>query len=124
RASEIMAAVPTEDWTMTPDASGPTVLPTATTPGDASQEPTPAPAAPPKGPPTGDWTIQLDPDAGWSEPSKLAKPPDAADTRPAKPLKPRQPSSGNPVIAVASERPLEAVEWEEKPTGIGEAKIE
>jgi hypothetical protein len=130
RASEIMAAVPTEDWTMSPDAPVPTVLPSASAP-----ETTPAPGA--KGPPTGNWTIQLDPDAGWSEPKKLETPPqtppDAAAAvlaaaparKKKKQLKPGDGErSGNPAMAVASDKPIHAIEWEEKSTGIGEAKIE
>jgi hypothetical protein len=77
-------------------------------------EPTPAPGTAPKGPPTGDWTIQLDPEApeaGWSPPAKVTPPA-------------RAPKGGNPDKAVASDKPIQAVEWEEKPTGIGEAKIE
>jgi hypothetical protein len=133
RASEIMAAIPTEDWTMTPDASGPTVLPTAPKP--EGEEPDAEPSGPtkvegksaPKGPPTGNWTIQLDPEAGWSEPQKLP-PSEAAAPAPApKPAAQavrQTPKSGNPVMAVASSKAIEAVEWEDKPTGIGEAKIE
>ncbi|HUS27803.1 MAG TPA: PEGA domain-containing protein [Kofleriaceae bacterium] len=129
RASEIMAAIPTEDWTMTPDASGPTVLPSKEEDGeagDAGSGPVQVEAKKaPKGPPTGNWTISLDPEEGWSEPQKLpatAAPPPVVE-KPAPP--PRQtPRSGNPVTSVASSKALEAVEWEEKPTGIGEAKIE
>jgi hypothetical protein len=120
RASEIMAAIPTEDWTMSPDAETPTVLP-ADDKAPVPNEP-PAAAMRPKGPPTGDWTIQLDPEAGWSEPAKVTsvtkvdKPPPAAAAA--------QPKSGNPVMAIASDKAFTAVEWEEKPTGIGQAKIE
>jgi hypothetical protein len=121
RASEILAAIPSADWTMEPDASKPTVMPTMGWTPRAGHpvvpepiEPTPAPGEPPKGPPTGDWTIQLDPEApeaGWSAPSKVTPPA-------------RAPKAGNPDKAVASDKPIQAVEWEEKPTGIGEAKIE
>jgi hypothetical protein len=122
RASEILAAIPSADWTMSPDASKPTVMPTVGwTPAAGHPvvpepvEPTPAPSEIPQGPPTGDWTIQLDPEApeaGWSAPAKVA------------PLPARAPKGGNPDIAVSSNKPIQAVEWEEKPTGIGEAKIE
>lgn len=121
RASEILAAIPSADWTMAPDAAKPTVMPSG---GWAPSgvhpvmpepiEPTPAPSEIPKGPPTGDWTISLDPsapEAGWSAPAKVPPPPPA-------------PKGGNPDKAVASDKPIQAVEWEEKPTGIGEAKIE
>lgn len=131
RASEILRAIPTADWTMSPDASKPTVMPArgwtpiAGMPSvkepPAETEPTPAPGTPP-GPPTGDWTISLDPEspeAGWSEPSKVEKP-----AAPAAPAKPRHPTSGNPDIAVAGEKPLEAQSWDDKPTSLGEAKIE
>lgn len=122
RASEIMAAIPTEDWTMTPDAPAPTVL----TPADKASapaeesEPTPAPGSPPKGPPTGNWTISLDPVTGWSEVEKLP----AAAPAPAPEKPKRRATAGNPSLAVASDKAINAVEWEEKPTGIGEAKIE
>lgn len=130
RASEILRAIPTADWTMSPDASKPTVLPSrgwtpiAGMPSvkepPAEPEPTPAPSAPP-GPPTGDWTISLDPEspeAGWSAPAKVEKP--AAPAAP----KTRHPTSGNPDVAVAGEKPLEAQPWDDKPTSLGEAKIE
>ncbi|HUJ63591.1 MAG TPA: PEGA domain-containing protein [Kofleriaceae bacterium] len=104
RASEIMAALPNEDWTMTPDASGPTLLPPKPPP-----EP-PEPAVPRTPTPTGDWTITADPTSadGWSAPARLG-----AST-----------ATGNPVTAVASDKPIHAVVWEDKPTGIGEPKIE
>lgn len=116
RASEIMAAVaPNEDWTMSPDASGPTVLPSVKPDANVeASEPTPAPQAPP-GPPTGDWTISLDPEQGWSEPAKVVPLPVATAVSAA---------SGNPDRVVASDKALSVVQWEEKPTGIGEAKIE
>ncbi len=55
---------PSGDWTMTPGADGPTILP---------RKP-----EPPKRP-TGDWTIRLDAESpdGWSEPAKPAKPTEA-----------------------------------------------
>jgi WAS/WASL-interacting protein len=115
RASEILAAIPAGDWTMSPDESTPHALPpeakVAASGPPQSPSPTPAPKQPPKGPPTGDWTIQLDPDTGWSEPEKIAAAGEKA-------------SSGNPVVAVASEKPINVQQWDEKPTGIGEAKIE
>ncbi|NVB83823.1 MAG: PEGA domain-containing protein [Kofleriaceae bacterium] len=114
RASEIMAAVaPNEDWTMSPDASGPTVMPSGKPePKVEASEPTPAPQAPP-GPPTGDWTISLDPEQGWSAPAKVEPLPVAPSV-----------IAGNPDRVVASDKALSVVQWEEKPTGIGEAKIE
>jgi hypothetical protein len=117
RASEILAAIPAGDWTMSPDELVPHALPAeekvgAPTPApDGPNAPKAAPAAAPKGPPTGDWTISLDPETGWSEPEKLAKS-GAAST------------SGNAIAAVKSDKPISVVQWDEKPTGIGEAKIE
>ncbi len=120
RASEILAAIPAGDWTMSPDESVPRALPPeAKVTAPPPSEPTPAPAPPPKGPPTGDWMIALDPDTGWSEPAKLEKSPP-----PVPPSSPSASSSGNPVIAVASERPIDVQQWDEKPTSLGEAKIE
>jgi hypothetical protein len=108
RASEIMAAIPDEDWTMTPDAAQPTVLP-------AAKEPPVVVAATtsPKGPPTGDWTMSADPSAagGWTEPAKVQIAPEM-----------RVPATGNPVFSIP-EKALIAVAWEDKPTNIG-AKIE
>jgi hypothetical protein len=109
RASEIMAAIPEGDWTMAPDAPEPTALP-------------PKPAEPPKGPPTGNWTISLDPETGWSEPKKL-DPSAAPPTPPATPPRQRVASGGNPVVAVAKDEGFEAVAWEDKPTHLGD-KIE
>ncbi len=126
RASEILAAIPSDDWTMSPDASGPTVVPAAEKP--AAIEPTKAP----KGPLTGNWSISLDPEApeaGWSEPVKLEKS-EAPEPAPAPKPKPKsvkkraEPGQGNPDKAISDEKGFTAVEWEEKPTGIGEAKIE
>lgn len=48
--------------------------------------------------------MSLDPATGWSEPEKIG--------------------GGNPVGAVSSDKPISVVQWEEKPTGIGESKIE
>lgn len=114
RASEILAAIPAGDWTMTPDESVPHPLPAeARAPAPVVHEPTPAPAPPPvpKKAPTGDWTISLDPaKRSWSEPEKRGRG--------------EPPTKGNPVVAIASEKPINVVEWEEKPTGIGELKIE
>ena len=110
RASEIMAAIPiSEDWTMTPDASAPTVLPA-----EAKVE-VPPPPPPPAAPPADDWTIKADPQApdGWGAPAKVERLPE-----------PKAPKTGNRVLAVSSERSLEAVEWEDKPTGIGEPLVE
>ncbi|HEY4055272.1 MAG TPA: PEGA domain-containing protein [Kofleriaceae bacterium] len=74
------------DWTMTPSDDGPTFEPRVK---DV-----------PKGPPTGDWSIALDPSQpdGWSEPSKIEK-------RPPGELPP-----GPPVSAVAGERPLDSTD--------------
>jgi hypothetical protein len=115
RASEILAAIPAGDWTMSPDELVPHALPAEEKVGIAAppQEPTPAPAPPPKGPPTGDWTMSVDPQTGWTEPAKAEKPARAPS-----------PASGNPVGAVASDKPISVVQWDEKPTGIGESKIE
>jgi hypothetical protein len=120
RASEIMAAIPTDDWTMTPDASAPTVLPTASPP------PVPVDKIKdvPKGPPTGDFIIAANPEApdGWDAPSKLErpKPIERAKSQPAK----NQPATGNPVLAVASTDAVPIQEWEDNPTGIGEPLVE
>jgi len=111
RASEIMAAIQGEDWTMTPDASTPTVLPK-----DELKDLDAKAAEEKSGPLPGDWAISLDPAApgGWSAPAKVEKPPELQGP----------PPSGNRNIAVASAMAIEAVEWEEKPTGIGEALVE
>jgi hypothetical protein len=123
RASEIMAAIPSGDWTMSPDESVPHVLPPEAKVTAPPAEPTPAPGPPP-GPPTGDFIIALDPETGWGEPEKLAKNPAGSAT--ALPAAGRAPSpaSGNPIHAVASDKPISVVQWDEKPTGIGESKIE
>ncbi|HTR54190.1 MAG TPA: PEGA domain-containing protein [Kofleriaceae bacterium] len=107
RASEIMAAIPDEDWTMTPDAAQPTVIP----PSEKEAAVVVAATTAPKGPPTGDWTISTDPTAagGWSEPAKVE-------------VARQAPATGNPVFAIP-EKALTAVAWEDKPTNIG-AKIE
>jgi hypothetical protein len=112
RASEIMAAIPTDDWTMSPDQSGPVVLQ------PNEKLPTPLVVAgkqPAKGPPTGDWTMQADPEApgGWSPPAKVA----AEDVA-------GKPATGNPVVTVASDKPIAVQVWEDKPTGIGEPLVE
>lgn len=119
RASEIMAAIGGDDWTMTPDAPAPTVLEKA-----APEEPASDAASGPlaKGPPTGNWTISLDPETGWSEPEKVAPP--VVPAAPAPAPKPKRGTAGNPNAAIASAQAINVVEWEEKPTGIGEAKIE
>ena len=112
RASEIMAAIPDGDWTMSPDASAPTVLPKDDEPEAAVVES----QKPAKGPPTGDWTMSADPTAseGWSPPAKVEKPklPPAAAA----------PTSGNPVHSIG-DTSLDAIAIEDKPTSIG-AKIE
>ncbi len=120
RASEIMAAIQGEDWTMTPDAAAPTVLSSsmraANAPPSGGDDLDTRAAAEKSGPAAGDWAISLDPAApgGWSAPAKVEKLPEP---------KP-QPASGNRNIAVASAKPLDAVEWEEKPTGIGEPLVQ
>ncbi|MEO8551715.1 MAG: hypothetical protein ABI678_17180, partial [Kofleriaceae bacterium] len=69
RASEIMAAIQGEDWTMTPDASKPTVLPKE----EPAQDLDTKAAEEKSGPLPGDWAISLDPAApgGWSAPAKV-----------------------------------------------------
>ncbi len=107
RASEIMTAMKGEDWTMTPDAVAPTPLPKT----DAS-----AKAAEEKSGPHEDFVISLDPAApgGWSAPAKVEKLPESK----------QNPASGNRNIAISSGKAIEAIEWEEKPTGIGEALVQ
>ena len=118
RASEIMAAVTSDDWTMTPDAVAPTVLPAPDKRGPAIEEPTPGPT------PTGDWTMSLDPAAGWSKPEQVATPPAEKPTRIERPKAAVQtPATGNELKSVSSEKPIEVQAWEDKPTSIGE-KIE
>jgi hypothetical protein len=121
RASEIMAAIGGDDWTMTPDASAPTVLEKPAAPAEAASTPGSGPVA--KGPPTGNWTISLDPETGWSEPEKVAAPIIPVAPAPAPTPKPKR-GAGNPSVAIAGKEAINVVEWEEKPTGIGEAKIE
>jgi hypothetical protein len=110
RASEILAAIPAdENWTMTPDAAQPTVLP-------PSPQPAVPPAAVPTGrAPTGDWTIT--PDAasvdGWGQPEKTGAAPHA-----------EAPTSGNPILTVSSQEARHVQEWEDKPTGIGEPLVQ
>lgn len=120
RASEIMAAVTSDDWTMTPDAAAPTVLPATDKHAPAIEEPTPGPT------PTGDWTMSLDPAAGWSKPEQVAAatPPAEKPTRIERPKAAIQtPATGNELKSVSSEKPIEVQAWEDKPTSIGE-KIE
>jgi hypothetical protein len=84
-------ATPSGDWTMTPGAHGPTIVP--------RQPATPQPIAnAPSQPVDADWMIALDPSRpdGWSEPSKVEK-------RPAGVLPP-----GPPMSAVASDTPLDS----------------
>ena len=90
RPSVVRATVeeptPSGDWTMSTGADGPTITPTP-------REKLPIK----KGPLTGNWVIALDPSQpdGWSEPSKVAKPPVAEPP-------------GPPVSAVSSEKPLDS----------------
>ena len=106
RVSEIMAAIPSEDWTMTPDALVPTVLP--------AEAKVPPPPPEPE-PPADNWTIKLDSEApeGWSAPAAVERLPE-----------PKVPPKGNRNVAVSSEKALVAIEWEEKPTGIGVPLVE
>ena len=107
RASEIMAAMKGDDWTMVPDAAQPTLL----AKDDASIK-----AADEKSGPHEDFVISLDPQApgGWSAPAKVEKLPEVK----------QNPALGNRNIAISSSKAIEAVEWEEKPTGIGEALVQ
>jgi len=111
RASEIMAAMKGEDWTMAPDAAQPTLIAKDVPKHDAS-----AKAADEKSGPHEDFVISLDPQApgGWSAPAKVEKLPDVK----------QNPSLGNRNIAISSGKAIEAVEWEDKPTGIGEALVQ
>ena len=103
---------PSGDWTMTPGATGPTIV--ARTPGAASpvegdlddgEQPVPqiddAPILPPSGQrlPTGNWTIARVDDApdGWSEPAKVEVP--RANQRS---------NVGPPVSVVSGEKALES----------------
>ena len=93
-------ATPSGDWTMTPGATGPTIVPTRpATPRPVADAPSqPVDAAPGDSRPAEDWLIALDPSRpdGWSEPSKVEKPPAGV-------LPP-----GPPVSAVASAEPLDS----------------
>jgi len=107
RASEIMAAIPHGDWTMTPSDVVPTVLP----------------AAPP---PSDNWTMTRDEGAptGWSAASPVVTPPAPPPMPPPRPpIVPAAPKTGNPVMAVASTQPLFTDGSEDKPTVV-EPKIE
>jgi hypothetical protein len=81
---------PSGDWTMTPGVDGPTIT--------ATQRDKPPAKVIPKGSPTGNWVIALDPSQpdGWSEPSKVAKPP------------PGELPPGPPVSAVSGDVPLDS----------------
>ncbi|HEY1547391.1 MAG TPA: PEGA domain-containing protein, partial [Kofleriaceae bacterium] len=117
RASELLAAIGGEDWTMSPDEEAPKVLPAVTVETMDSVRPTEemgALARPTPDPDIADnWTMTADPSAagGWSEPSKVDIPP-------------MPPPKGNRLVDVASAAPINAVEWEDKPTGIGEPLVE
>jgi len=136
RASEIMAAIPTDDWTMSPDASAPVVLPQAEKLAAAASEAETKSEKPlvieaktvPKGPPTGDWTISADPSApeGWTPPAKAKKadPTPAPAKKPEPAAKKESAATGNPVHAISSKKELEIQEWEDKPTGIGQPLVE
>lgn len=84
---------PSGDWTLSTNDGSMTILPRKPAPDANTDEP-----APPKGPPTGDYIIALDPSRpdGWSEPSKVEKPPEGE-------LPP-----GPPVSTVASDKPLDS----------------
>ncbi len=110
RASEIMAAIPHGDWTMTPGDVAPTVLP-------------------PVAPPSDNWTMTRDEGAptGWSAASPVVTPPTPPPPppmpAPRPPIVPAAPKTGNPVMAVASTQPLFTDGSEDRPT-IVEPKIE
>jgi hypothetical protein len=121
RSSQILAAIPSDgDWTMTPDAVVPTVLPAGQH--VAIPDPTPAPAPPPEGSAAGDWTMSLSSDSatGWTEPEKL---PSVVVAPTPPPKKAATPKTGNPVMAVSSERVLNSAAPEDKPIAI-ESKVE
>lgn len=86
---------PSGDWTMSTNDGQMTITPRKKDEDEAA-EPEP-PKLPPKGPPTGDWMIALDPSRpdGWSEPSKVEK-------------RPPGELPGPPVSAVASDKPLDS----------------
>jgi len=88
---------PTGDWTMTPGAEAPTILPRTSRPSDPPPLEARAGEIPAKLP-TGDWTIARVEDApdGWSEPSKV-KPPRARVGH----------HTGPPVPVVSGEKSLE-----------------
>ena len=148
RASQILAAIPGGgDWTMTPDASVPTVL--------SSREGSGADALRTGGPihddlpaiaraSSGDWTISLtsDEDAVWSEPQKAeliapttvavpahqdstGRSPGSSMSGPAqrKVHPAATPTTGNAVFAVAGDRALSSEAPEERATAI-EPKVE
>jgi hypothetical protein len=123
RASEIMAAIPTDDWTMSPDQSAPVVLPSSEKIAKTEDKITIEAKTVPKGPPTGDWTMQADPEApdGWGAPSKVSKqaPPPETAAQAAE-----RAATGNPVHSVSSKKELDVQEWEDKPTGIGQPLVE
>jgi len=111
-------ATPSGDWTMTPGAHGPTIVPTrSVTSRPVATDPS-HPADAPQGGnrPTDDWMIALDPSRpdGWSEPSKVEK-------RPAGVLPP-----GPPVSVVSSDKPLDSSHARppEPPTDSTEPKVQ
>ncbi len=115
-APTVEEPTPSGDWTMTPGEHGPTI---------ARRVPAkPAAAVPvedeapiksiPAGPSTGDWMIALDPSQpdGWSEPSKIGKPP------------PGEPP-GPPVSTVSSDKDLDSnAKLAPEPKGPVEPKVE
>ncbi len=113
---------------MAPDEEAPKMLPAKTIETMDSQRPTeqmdalahpkptpskPTPIPTPDPDVADDWTMTADPSAagGWSEPAKVDVPP-------------MPPPKGNRLVDVASATPINAVEWEDKPTGIGEPLVE
>jgi hypothetical protein len=97
---------PSGDWTMSTNDGQLTITP-------RKPEGGPADVAPPKGPPTGDYIIALDPSRpdGWSEPSKVEKRPEGE-------------LPGPPVSAVASDVPLDSNARTQPQVAVDEPKIQ
>ncbi len=93
---------PSGDWTMTPGVDGPKIIPTPRLPAPAvpAAKPITGPDSTsiPPGPPSGDWTISLDPSQpdGWRQASKVDELP--SGERP----------PGPPVSAVSSDKALDS----------------
>ncbi|MFN0251815.1 MAG: PEGA domain-containing protein [Kofleriaceae bacterium] len=94
---------PSGDWTMSTNDGQLTI----------TARKAPADAAPPKGPPTGDYIIALDPSRpdGWSEPSKIEKRPEGE-------------LPGPPVSAVSSHEPLDSNARTQPELAVDEPKIQ